>query len=62
MSVQALAMIFSPKTLLEKVEGAKRNTSVHVRVINRLVILAEWRESEGGTCYYHVLYTWSALI
>jgi hypothetical protein len=61
MSAQA-AMFFSSTTLLKAVEGAKPNTSVHVRVINRLVILAEWRESEAGTCYYHVLYTWSALI
>lgn len=56
------AFVFSPTTLLSAVEGARRDTSVHVRVINRLVILAEWRESEDGTRYYHVLYTWSALI
>jgi len=55
-------MTFSLTKLLKEVEGANRNTSVHVRVICRLVILAEWRESEAGTCYYHVLYTWSAPI
>jgi hypothetical protein len=57
-----MTLVFSPTTLLEKVEGAKRDTSLHVRVINRLVIVAEWRETDVGTCYYHVLYTWSALI
>lgn len=55
-------MVFSSTTLLTAVAGAKRDTSIHVRVINRLVILAEWRESQFGTCYYHVLCTWPAQI
>jgi hypothetical protein len=58
----AMALVFSPATLLREIEGASRDTSVHVRVINRLVILAEWRESDYGTRYYHVLYTWTALV
>lgn len=62
MSAEAMAMVFSSTTLLRAVEGASRDTSVHVRVINRLVILSEWRESDSGACYYHVLYTWTALI
>jgi len=53
-------MAFSPATLLQAIEGARRNTSVHVRVINKLVILAEWREVDDGVCYYHVLYSWAA--
>ena len=55
-----MAMVFSCPQLMRAVEGASRDTSVHVRVINRLVILAEWRESNSGTRYYHVLYTWIA--
>jgi hypothetical protein len=56
----AMALVFSRPQLMRAVEGASRDTSVHVRVIGRLVILSEWRESAAGTRYYHVLYTWSA--
>ena len=56
----AMIPILSGWQLRKAIESANRATSVHIRVIGRLVILAEWRETEFGTSYYHVLYTWSA--
>jgi hypothetical protein len=57
-----MALVFLPSKLLKAVEDASRDTSVHVRVIGRLIILSEWRESAAGTRYYHVLYTWPAMV
>lgn len=56
----AMISYLSRSQLRKAVERASPDTSVHVRVIGHLVILAEWRVSAGGASYYHVLYTWSA--